>query len=494
MLKFLSNKVGITYVILVIISYKIIDEADLGSEFLTQVLVGLMIAHLLIYFIGKLINKEWKEIKRDGLGRILMGIITVVIINLAIILEVKIMIYAVERLGNSLLISVINVALLAFFILGMPMLFIVMAAWLNDKVVEINKFIEMKNLEKKNNPILDQIDEEISRASVGIESNYVFKEEEFYRYNERLDFEKVKPKEIYCTNDERYDGLVEQIRQIKKLEEEIQSIDISDLVERKSLLRDSQNVWVNNWIQKEIKLRRLLACRREVLESDLNSTKSGIEGEQLIDRELNQYPNIYNLSNIRVEEKDNDGMDQSVENDNIVIARQGVFVIEVKNIGSKGAFSIKIERDGRWIKRYGKREAIMKSPTEQNNRHILYINKIINRLLKRDVENYLDAEGIVVIANDAVTIENQSQNQMVLRKSEIYLYIKKQKNVLSIEEMNILKEYFLKNNLGGKKYPYNDYAFELRKNIEDYNKGVDIRREEILKMKELANMLDEINN
>ncbi|MGL4873222.1 MAG: nuclease-related domain-containing protein [Clostridium sp.] len=492
MMRLLLSKNGITYIILLLVNYRMMDRGRVDTGSLTIVSVILIGIHLLIYFTGKMLEKKWTEVKRDILGMSLMGIVTVCVINLMVMIEVGMVGGFIRNGYNSLIGGLIQIVLIGLFALGMPVAIIGVAKWLIGKVANINEIDEKKNLQKRRDVVLDKIDELMEKFNIEAEANYPFEAEKFYMYNERMNFEETKTKKLYCTNDLRNGELKEQLCEIEKLEQKILSVDIMELIQRRSCLRDTQNRWIGNLTQKEIKLRKLLECRKNILEVELENIENGIKGEKLVDDELNQYPNIYNLSNIRLEEEDNNGIIQSIENDNIIIARQGVFVIEVKNIGFKGSFSIDIERDGRWVKSYGERKEIMKSPTEQNNRHILYINKIINRVLGRGIQNYVDADGIVVIANDKVSITNQSQNQIVLRKSEIYLYIKKQKNSLSLEEMNILRDYFLKKDLGGKKFHYNDYAFELKENIEDYNTVVNQVKQDVLEMKKLAVTLDEI--
>lgn len=96
---------------------------------------------------------------------------------------------------------------------------------------------------------------------------------------------------------------------------------------------------------------------------DKKGTFIGAEGERQVYNELKFFTNNMKiLQNIRLEVNG-----ESIESDLIVICNQGIFIIEVKNLGSTGKYNITVERDGRWTKEYenGKSET-MSSITQQN--------------------------------------------------------------------------------------------------------------------------------
>lgn len=184
------------------------------------------------------------------------------------------------------------------------------------------------------------------------------------------------------------------------------------------------------------------------------------------DISFSQFIYFYNLPNIRLEIKDKNGKFQSIECDNILITRYGIFVLEVKNYASKGQYNLIIERDGRWLKEYknGNKE-VHKSATSQNDRHVILLTKYINQLLNKSIDSYIDIDGIVVIANNIINIRNYSENQKVFRCDEIYNYIIRQPIKLTEYEMNLIRESLIKDNLPAKKYEFYDYREELYYNL-----------------------------
>ena len=73
--------------------------------------------------------------------------------------------------------------------------------------------------------------------------------------------------------------------------------------------------------------------RFNYIDNDYKGCKVGIEGEERVNRTLSIHKNIINLSNILLEILDNNNEIHSIENDNILLTRNGIFVLEVKNFG-----------------------------------------------------------------------------------------------------------------------------------------------------------------
>lgn len=188
---------------------------------------------------------------------------------------------------------------------------------------------------------------------------------------------------------------------------------------------------------------------------DYLATKRGIDGEAYVNRVLNDYYDVINLENIRLEIEDKQGNIQSIENDNILITRQGIFILEVKNYGSSGSYDLVIERDGRWLKRFpnGKLEAISNA-TGQNNRHVNYVSKLINDYLQQD--SSIPVYGVVIIPNDSISIDNRDPLQDIYRASQIYQFIMSKDVVLSQDEMEQIETLIKSRNLPPKSYPLID--------------------------------------
>lgn len=192
---------------------------------------------------------------------------------------------------------------------------------------------------------------------------------------------------------------------------------------------------------------------------DYLAVKRGLDGEAYVNRILNDYYDVINLENIRLEIEDKQGQIQSVENDNILITRQGIFILEVKNYGSSGSYDLVIERDGRWLKRFsdGKVEAISNA-TGQNNRHVNYVSKFINEYLKQDFNTSIPVYGVVIIPNDSISIYNQDPLQDIYRASQIYQFIMSKDVVLSHDKMKQIETLIKKHKLPPKSYPLVDQA------------------------------------
>lgn len=221
-----------------------------------------------------------------------------------------------------------------------------------------------------------------------------------------------------------------------------------------------------------MKVIELYINREKVIKSATKISNIGEKGEKSINRHLELYNDeIINLPNIILSA---DG--RRAECDNILITRYGVFVLEIKNIGTSGKFSIHIKNDGKWNKVVGdKSEPLEFDATTQNVIHSAIVKKVINRKLNRNIDNLIDVNHFVVIANNILDINNES-SQHVLRISGIYDHIRSYEPVFSYEEMkeieNVLLKSQIKENIG---YPIVDFKNEVLENA--------------FKIKEIANYL-----
>ena len=215
-----------------------------------------------------------------------------------------------------------------------------------------------------------------------------------------------------------------------------------------------------------------------LIKKELNIIEIGIRGEELVNSHLEMYDDeIINLSNIRLEVEGN-----SIENDNILLTPYGIYILEVKNLGSGGSYDLNISKDGKWSKVFknGNVESIEYNATLQNERHIRYLQRYINQRLNRkfDDENYIKINGLVIIPNNEVDIKNDSE-QAIFRMSEIYRNISKGEKIFNKDELINLKEIILKECLEPKKYKVNDYLYELKNNFEVLNTQSNFHKEKI---------------
>ncbi|NRY60665.1 hypothetical protein DZE40_001760 [Clostridium beijerinckii] len=356
----------------------------------------------------------------------------------------------------------------------------------------LNPFIV--NIADKNKT--QKIDKLIDVSKLSNQNLTKFQEDKSYFYNDNMELEIRKPEVIYVNNDnkeELMESICQEMFRILKVKHnkfiEAANFKEPENLEEIKMLSNKYGSYLESCFNKKEEFVNLCDKRIKYIQNHYNSAKVGREGEEYVDKELLLYDNFYNLSNIRIEVKDSNGNLQSIENDNIVISIYGVFVLEVKNFGTTGNYDIEIERDGRWLKKYRNNRPVetMKSATSQNNRHIALLNRYINQILNRSIDNYIDADGIVVIANDKISIKNKSENQKIFRASEVYPYIRKQSIKLSKTEMDLLKTSLLRDKLPIKEYPIYDYRREL---IHNFNKFCDLKNTTIKNLNIITRELD----
>lgn len=187
--------------------------------------------------------------------------------------------------------------------------------------------------------------------------------------------------------------------------------------------------------------------------------QAGVTGEKRLQEELELYNDVLTaLYNVRLEVDGN-----SVESDAMVISPKGVFTLEAKNFSSSGSYSIRVTKDGQWQKVWpnGNTEP-MKDVVSQANRHVAFKQRFINQALRDkgfDTE-YVPVQSIIVIANDNVMIDNQSDTP-IIRVSQIYSYIQRQSTTLSNELINEITDLLKTNTLEAKRFPHRSYEKEV---------------------------------
>lgn len=176
---------------------------------------------------------------------------------------------------------------------------------------------------------------------------------------------------------------------------------------------------------------------------------------------------------------------ETSETDAIVITPKGVFVLEVKNIGSTSE-TINIELDGRWqrvknnrvIKTYGTKGNFDRSPSEQNIIHKVNIQAF---LAKHGMEN-VELIPAVVIANNDVSIENASKN-VVIRYNELVTFIEAYEapSVLTQQQMEQIAQLFDTYGMEERTFPVTGLASSCDELLGylDYLKSVFLKQKQI---------------
>jgi hypothetical protein len=183
------------------------------------------------------------------------------------------------------------------------------------------------------------------------------------------------------------------------------------------------------------------------------NARIGLQGESIVDKELDLYRDkITALSTIRLELE---GI--TVESDSIVISENGVFCLEVKNLGAYKGGKIVVTKDGLWKRYSNEGEAMdIEDITNQVYRHIGITQRFVNSQLqvKYPDMKYIDFQPIIVFANDHITIENNS-DMVILRVSSLYHYISRfeAKSKLDRKYWKDIEDILISNNKGAKSYP-----------------------------------------
>lgn len=223
------------------------------------------------------------------------------------------------------------------------------------------------------------------------------------------------------------------------------TIDIELLTNQQMLIRAYNDEWAKAY---------------HTYEKNEGIASAGNRGEERVENELKMLSEYCSyLSNVRIEV---DG--QSVETDNIIFSPNGIFILEVKNFSESGSYSLKIAKDGQWQRVYANSVQPMKDVTAQNNRHIFLKERLIREqwtLLYGEAAPKIQLRTLIVIANDKVMIENESDIQ-VIRISQIYHQIQKFNDNLSQDTLNKVKSIIQSNRLPPKVYPIENYNHQLR--------------------------------
>lgn len=241
----------------------------------------------------------------------------------------------------------------------------------------------------------------------------------------QLDFTKDEYSDLWFTNSDGINYLAVSRNNLNRLGEELGKAIVGEDVFKQK---------VPGYLYNDIEpLFKKIKDDIESVNKDFNILELGIRGEDKVDKILNTHKYIKNLSNLVI--TDTDG--QRVECDNLLVTEKGIFIVEVKNYGSNGRFTLNIDNSGRWERVYGSKSFVMDSPFAQNSRHIGIIKNI---LFEHNLN--IPVYGVIVIANDTVDIINNSNNMVVRAdflidtinnfRGETFLDIKQREDVASL--------------------------------------------------------------
>lgn len=209
---------------------------------------------------------------------------------------------------------------------------------------------------------------------------------------------------------------------------------------------------------------------KESINEDRIKVKKGIEGEdELLYHLQNSYMPMYILHDIYFKNDDNGG----VEIDYIVITRKLIYIIECKNYSG----DLIVDRQGNFIrvKKIGYEGC--DNPVSQNQKHIDFIKE---KFKLSDSLNFCcdKLNSVIVFADPKMIIDlddaPEEMQSQIIKADRIVDYIKKNNNesqteILSDEQMDKIKNFFLKNSTSNP----NDYSSKyewLKRNV--YTKNI----------------------
>lgn len=202
----------------------------------------------------------------------------------------------------------------------------------------------------------------------------------------------------------------------------------------------------------------------EILNKELNQDfkrlQRGVLGEQVVEKELLKYQGDYmTLFGNRIDM----GEDGTVENDVLIFSENGIFTLEVKNIKSTGDQYLKISKDGLWYERnslYSEWQVDEKSSriVDQVNRHVYLTQKFVTQT----TTNKVHVQPIIVISNDNVVIENETE-WIIVRPNQIYSCIRNAQRQFTRDQAEEYYRLFEKYDIGQAKFQLIDYGYQIER-------------------------------
>ncbi|WP_240702478.1 nuclease-related domain-containing protein [Trinickia terrae] len=170
-------------------------------------------------------------------------------------------------------------------------------------------------------------------------------------------------------------------------------------------------------LQAILKIPELPASKRAMVDQEIRTTRSGINGEEmtayLIDFGLKASNSTMILHDLRLETGDG----RVAQIDHLLIHRTNrIWVLETK----KFARGVKITEDGEFLRWNGKFYEGMPSPLEQNKRHIQVLREVI-RGLGNSAPTIRDYLGYVIVSPNARIDRPKKFNTSLVVKADSFL-------------------------------------------------------------------------
>lgn len=331
--------------------------------------------------------------------------------------------------------------------------------------VEVEKIKEIDTI--ANQVIQKQGEYELSTT------RFIWSEPHFFNYRA------LTPHEIKLTNHEQEIFLKDILQTLKEIK--MQTPQLQKAHELDHILLKTTNPMVHGRFRQQLLKNRISRSDslekgveladsiqrdlKEILhyyENQLKIIGSGNRGEARVEEELRimANENCHYLSNVLIQIDE-----QTVETDNIVFTPNGIFFIEVKNFAEKGQYKLRITKDGQWQQVYPNGEIkLMKDVQAQNNRHIFLKEKFIRQQWKQHYAEPVPSiqyRSVIVIANDTVMIENESDIP-VIRISHLYHHMNKFQDNLSQEVLERVENIIRSNQLPAHSYAVLDYSKDIK--------------------------------
>lgn len=230
-------------------------------------------------------------------------------------------------------------------------------------------------------------------------------------------------------------------------------------------------------LSRKSEIEALFQYRVQMYLKDYYGIVAGLRGEKLLADALELHGDaLWHREGVRLEFDDGN---VSVELDSIVITKSGIFACEVKNYGREGQYRIVIEADGAWYREYPTKRVgevphreIMKNPYEQNDRHVAYLEKFVNEILGRTLENRVQVHNVIVLGNNQVElICDPRAEQSICRATTVYSQISRyHENVLSGEEIQKLSQALADSCKPPRAYALPDFRVEMKQLAHSYCK------------------------
>lgn len=189
----------------------------------------------------------------------------------------------------------------------------------------------------------------------------------------------------------------------------------------------------------------------EELKNARMAIKTGVEGEMMVLDYLEDFKDtLLPLNGIRFQSDKG-----TVENDVLLFTEQGIFSLEIKNIGANGYKVVKISKDGLWYDK-GYHDWIRSDKDkifDQVNRHTALTERLIGESF--GFKDKYQVKSMIVIPNKNLEIENESIFNIV-RPNQIVPLIREMPKVLTREECLELQKFFISKDIGQAKFEHLD--------------------------------------